>query len=244
MRTIGIVDSLHRYPVKSMRGEALDSARVTYTGIAGDRVFAFIDPKKDTNFPWFTVRENPKMLLYQPRFLDAPPQDKAYPQVTNFSVEVTTPTGKTGLLSDARFVDELRETLGYAFEVRFSEKGMQDARPISIFGLSTAKKLSEETGLSLDPLRFRANIYAKWDEATPFYEDDLVGKHIKIGDTVELYIQKKDPRCKIISVDPETAASDPNVLLTVAKNHKGCAGVYAVVVREGIVKSGDTIGIL
>ena len=39
MRIIGKVDSLWRYPVKSMRGEELDEAFASYSGIYGDRVF-------------------------------------------------------------------------------------------------------------------------------------------------------------------------------------------------------------
>ena len=36
MRIIGEVDSLWRYPVKSMRGEELDEVFVGYSGVYGD----------------------------------------------------------------------------------------------------------------------------------------------------------------------------------------------------------------
>ena len=39
-RQIGVVGGLWRYPVKSMRGEALASASITERGIAGDRTWA------------------------------------------------------------------------------------------------------------------------------------------------------------------------------------------------------------
>ena len=41
MSTIGKVESLWRYPVKSMRGEELEEAFAGYPGVYGDRVFAF-----------------------------------------------------------------------------------------------------------------------------------------------------------------------------------------------------------
>ena len=41
MSIIGKVDTLWRYPVKSMRGEELDQAFAGYSGVYGDRVFAF-----------------------------------------------------------------------------------------------------------------------------------------------------------------------------------------------------------
>lgn len=40
---VGTVASLHRYPVKSMRGEGLASAVVTARGIVGDRAWALLD---------------------------------------------------------------------------------------------------------------------------------------------------------------------------------------------------------
>ncbi len=40
---VGIIETLHRYPVKSMLGEACDSLPVTAAGVAGDRAWAVID---------------------------------------------------------------------------------------------------------------------------------------------------------------------------------------------------------
>ncbi len=41
MAVIGKIESLWRYPVKSMHGEELDEAFVGFAGIYGDRMFAF-----------------------------------------------------------------------------------------------------------------------------------------------------------------------------------------------------------
>ena len=48
MTTIGKIDSLWRYPVKSMRGEELDEAFLGFSGIYGDRLFAFTSPTSPT----------------------------------------------------------------------------------------------------------------------------------------------------------------------------------------------------
>ena len=42
-KKVGTVASLHRYPVKSMIGEELNSTKVGAKGFQGDRVFALAD---------------------------------------------------------------------------------------------------------------------------------------------------------------------------------------------------------
>src|SRR5450432_4044223 len=61
----GIVSGLWRYPVKSMAGEALASADLSWAGLAGDRRWAFVRPdSEDSGLPWHTIREFPQMSRY------------------------------------------------------------------------------------------------------------------------------------------------------------------------------------
>ncbi|MGA7273846.1 MAG: MOSC N-terminal beta barrel domain-containing protein, partial [Candidatus Udaeobacter sp.] len=68
MSVIGKVDSLWRYPVKSMRGEELHETFASYSGIYGDRVFAFKSSPNHKGFPYFTAREQRRLVQYRPRF--------------------------------------------------------------------------------------------------------------------------------------------------------------------------------
>ncbi|HSB15380.1 MAG TPA: MOSC N-terminal beta barrel domain-containing protein, partial [Bryobacteraceae bacterium] len=68
MKLIGRVESVWRYPVKSMRGEQLPEAFVGFGGIYGDRLFAFRSSAAPKGFPYLTGREQEEMLLYQPRY--------------------------------------------------------------------------------------------------------------------------------------------------------------------------------
>ena len=70
MSIVGEVESLWRYPVKSMRGEELAEAFVGFAGIYGDRLFAFKSSARPPSFPYLTGRELEEMLLYRPRFRD------------------------------------------------------------------------------------------------------------------------------------------------------------------------------
>ena len=54
---VGRVSGLWRYPVKSMAGEALAQADVSWHGFAGDRRWAFVRPGiVRSDFPWLTIR--------------------------------------------------------------------------------------------------------------------------------------------------------------------------------------------
>lgn len=65
---LGSVDSLWRYPVKSMHGEQIEEAFVGFAGVYGDRLFAFRDSANPKGFPYLTGREQQEMVLYRPRF--------------------------------------------------------------------------------------------------------------------------------------------------------------------------------
>lgn len=241
MERIGTLMALRRYPVKSMAGEDLAEARVTFAGIAGDRVYAFIDTRNRSDSPWMTARQAHPMILFCPRFLDAPAVNDDIPCADQYATEVTTPEGEKFRVGDAAFTEYLENRFGRSLRLRFSERSMTDARPVSILGLSTLQALSEETGIALDPRRFRENFYIEWEDTSPFFEDQLVGRELQVGETVTLQVVKKDGRCVIITLDPDTAVSSPQVLERVSRGHDGCTGVYAAVLREGIVRVNDPI---
>jgi uncharacterized protein YcbX len=55
---------------------------------------------------------------------------------------------------------------------------------------------------------------------------------------------ERDPRCKMISLDPDTGEHNPEVLRKVVKAHANLAGVYCAVLVEGILTKGDSIHLL
>jgi len=99
--------------------------------------------------------------------------------------------------------------------------------------------------MEMDKRRFRANFYVEWEnQDDPYFEFSLVGKTLKIGDRLEVAIVERDPRCKMITLDPDTADATPKVLQHVSRNHDGCAGVFAAVLQDGRVNQGDSIHLI
>jgi uncharacterized protein len=238
---LGTIEILRRYLFKGMAGEDLREVFVTYAGIAGDRAYAFIDPTNPANFPWMTGRLKREMVLFRPRFVAPPDPAEEHPPPNRFRAEVVTPEGRTLSVDDPAFTPFFEERFGRKLELRFSERAMHDACPISLLGLDSLQSLSQETGMELDHRRFRANFYVRWDNGKPFYENELVGAKLRIGEKVAVMVVKKDARCVIITLDPSTAEASPKVLEVVAKNHGNYFGVYGSVLREGIVRAGDAV---
>jgi hypothetical protein len=48
----------------------------------------------------------------------------------------------------------------------------------------------------------------------------------------------------MITLDPDTGESGPELLRQIAQAHQGMAGVYGAVLVEGILRQGDTVHLL
>jgi uncharacterized protein YcbX len=236
----GVLRRLRRYPVKGMAGEDLSEAYVSFAGILGDRVYAFTSPDAPADFPWMTARIWRGMLLLKPRFLDAPPaQERVDP--SRYRAEVLTPEGERFGVDEPRFLEYLQKKFGRELTFHFSERSMQDTRPVSIFGVKTIESLSKETGMELDVRRFRSNLLVDWLDERPFFEETLLNRRVRIGNSLELMMVKKDQRCVVITLNPDTGEPSPQVFEAVTKNHGSCAGMYAAVLREGVIRPGDAV---
>lgn len=262
MRVIGRVESLWRYPVKSMRGEELREAFAGFPGVYGDRVYAFHSSAAPKGFPYFTGREQPKMLQYRAAYrrgerMTMPPNlaeaEALAPGVTPLyadpadqMVDVETPAGEVLAVDDPRLIDLLREggRDGLALSLVRSERALTDCRPVSLISIQTTRQLSQEVGVDLDKRRFRANVYVDLSGGAGFGEDEWVGRRLRIGAKAEIAVTDRDPRCKMITLDPDTAQANPEVMRRVAKSHDGTAGVYAAVLVEGLIRAGDAIALL
>ncbi|MGC1886456.1 MAG: MOSC domain-containing protein, partial [Stellaceae bacterium] len=251
-----------RYPVKSMRGEELPEIFASFSGVYGDRLYAFKSSAAPAGFPYFTGRERHEMLLYRPRFRHpgraaVPPnlaEAEALSPILNpigagpadLALEVATPTGDVLAVEDPTLLRQLADGTGegHSLTLLRSERSMTDCRPISLFSLQTLQQLGEEVGAILDKRRFRANVYLDLGTAGGFSEDGLVGRRLRIGSRVVVSVSDRDPRCQMITLDPDTAEPNPEVLRKVARGHDGTAGVYGAVLVEGIIRVGDDVEVL
>jgi hypothetical protein len=260
MTTIGTVESLWRYPVKSMSGEEIPEIFMGFSGVYGDRCYAFKNSQARAGFPYLNANVQPQMLVYRPQFrhperASKPPNlteaESIAPGVTpangeaeDMVLDIVTPSGELISVDDPAVIKLLGEGIGEKNQLTLvrSDRALTDCRPVSLISLQTVRRIESELSMPIDKRRFRANIYLNFAaESDGFAEDNFVGRRLRIGSKATIMVLERDPRCKMISLDPDTGEHNPQVLRKVAQAHDNYAGVYCAVLVEGLLKKGDSI---
>jgi hypothetical protein len=228
----------------------------------GDRLYAFTSSAAPKGFPFLTGREQQEMLRYRPRFRYpakaarptnlteaeklAPGVTPMYAQSAELMVDVEAPSGEVLAIDDPRLIGLLVKGMRDppALTLVRSDRAMTDCRPLSIFSVQTVEQLSHELGSLLDQRRFRANVYVNLTSAGGFGEQAFVGRSLRIGSKAAISILERDPRCKMITLDPDTSEANPQILRLVAQAHDATAGVYGAVLVEGMVRKGDAVELM
>src|SRR5712664_1073687 len=125
MTPVGTVESLWRYPVKSMSGEEMTEAFMGFSGFYGDRCYAFKNSTARKGFPYLGATVQEQMLRYRPQFRYAeraakPPNlteamsiapgvTPANAEPNDLIVDVVTPSGTVVAVDDPALIEMLCE---------------------------------------------------------------------------------------------------------------------------------------
>ena len=244
---VGRVQSLRRYPVKSMLGEELDHASLGQRGVVGDRAYALID---DETQKVVSVKR-PKLWGRMFELAAVTRGD---------TVEVRFPDGTSMLIGDAALPSRLSEFLGRAVSVAstpppdatFDEVWMRELKndidpylgtpsrvedgeemidggqfmsgnfsnggAIHVVTTSSTRRLGELAPESrFDPYRFRPNIVVE-TEGDGFVESEWPGKTLSIGDA-RLAVVISVPRCVMTTLSQGDLPADREVLQTITQHN-------------------------
>jgi uncharacterized protein YcbX len=234
---LGHVSALFRYPIKSMAGERLDSAKLGWHGVEGDRRFAFRRLADRGAFPWLTASRLPELVLYQP----VGRQDAAGEPLPT---RVRTPDGREYGLTDEALVKEIATRHRADVELMQIKHGVFDEAAVSAIALGTIRGIACEAGIDADVRRFRPNIVLDTRGARPFEEDRWVGKVLEFGPDgtgPAVSVTLRDLRCVMLNLDPDTAEANAEVMKTAVRMNENYAGVYGTVVRTGQLRVGQVV---
>jgi uncharacterized protein YcbX len=221
------VVEIWRYPVKSMAGERLDSCAVGEMGLEGDRRWAFVDGSPNRAGKLFTIRQDERLMTYGARLAGG-------------HVEVVTSRGEVRDL-DAQMVAELAAEASRPLSLREVEGANFDDSPVLVVNLATVVEFGVQAGMHVDHRRFRANLYV--DGLAPEEEIGWVGRRVQVGDA-ELEVVSRCERCVVITRDPETTSTTPELLRLLTETLETCMGVYCRVTRPGRVATGDSVRVV
>lgn len=221
---IGPVVALYRYPVKSLRGEALSTLEIEARGVVGDRLFALrsADGKFGSGKSTRRFRRMDGLLDLQAAY-DGPRPLITFP-------------GGESLAGDLPGIDErLSAHVGQPVTlVREAEISHFDDSPLHLITTAGLREL----GLAApDAQRFRPNVVID-APGTGFIEDDWIGRELLLGDAVRVRITGSAVRCVMVGMAQAELPEQPRLLRHVAQLHDTCFGVYATVVEPGAVTLG------
>jgi hypothetical protein len=115
-----------------------------------------------------------------------------------------------------------------------------DAEPISLVVDLWVRDVEALVGRSLDPLRWRPNLFVHAGGGFTAREPDMIGATLGLGGAV-LEVVSAIGRCVTTTYDIETGESDPAVLREVAQQRDNKLGVYCRVIRPGEIARGDAL---
>ena len=256
------VSAINLYPIKSMRGIALEQAHVCSNGLEHDRRWMLVNPASQM----ITQRECPLLATLTPRIASdglwiAVPQGRdvfvPYDAANWTDREVTVDVwghAYVGVAAISEINAVLSEIIGMPCQLLsiradvFRTKrdvAFHDDSPILIISESSLEELNRRLAVPLPMNRFRPNIVVR--DATPFDEDTW--RQIMIGDASFRAI-KACERCVTTTIDQATGVPcGPEPLATLAKFRRTGQGVafgqyYRPEQAPATIRVGDPVNVL
>lgn len=218
---VPVLSGLYRYPVKSLRGEALDALELGARGPALDRHWMVVDSEGR----FLTQRQQPRMALVATRIDPAGGLHLAaagMPEiaVAHAAAERTTVTVWGDTLQAApvdpaadawlsrflgqpcrlvAFAAEARRPVDPAYAAAQDQVGFADGFPLLLIAQASLDDLNARLQQALPMRRFRPNLVVSG--CAPYAEDGW--RRIRIGD-LTLRVVKPCSRCVIPTIDPDT----------------------------------------
>jgi uncharacterized protein len=122
-----------------------------------------------------------------------------------------------------------------------------DAYPLLIMTGSSVTAMARAAAAggidaSFDLRRFRPNLLVESD-VEGFVENAWDGRRLRIG-SAEVQVEMPCPRCIMTTHGFQELPRDPRIMRALVRYNDGNLGVYASVVRPGVVQEGDPVEVL
>lgn len=256
------VTELYIYPIKSLAGIAVQSAKAEEMGFENDRRWMLIDE----NHEFITQREHPKLSQFYPEIKEGKIAISHYDTIHEFFIDENLDESIfSKVWSDESKVAEVNkatskwfsEAIGFPCKlVKLISKGdrkhsssrldqtlnvsLADGYPYLLAGSKSLEFLNERLDEKITIQRFRPNIVIS---STVAHEEDFFDT-FQIGE-VKFKNAKPCGRCVMVNNNPETAMVSKEPLKTLStyrtSNNLVYFGTNVIGLNEGIIAIGDTL---
>jgi len=129
-----------------------------------------------------------------------------------------------------------------------------DFAPVHLLTTSTLDRIAElSPRRTAHPERYRPNLVIR-STGPGFTENDWLGRNLRVGDELVLGVIARTPRCAVPTLAHGGLPRDAEALRVLARHNRvrplegsdpePCVGVYADIVRPGVVRRGDSVRVL
>ena len=257
-----VVKELYIYPVKSLAGISVQSAKAEEMGFENDRRWMLIDEENQL----ITQREHPELSQFYPQIKGDEMEISHYDSVHKFLIDesLDEPIFSKVWDDESKVVEVNKATsrwfskeLGFGCKlVKIINKGdrkhnssrlnqtldvsLADAYPYLLIGSESLDQLNEKLKEKITMQRFRPNIVISTVVA---HEEDFFDT-FQIGN-LKFKNAKPCGRCVMVNNNPQTASVSKEPLKTLStyrtSNNNVYFGTNILCLNEGIIAVGDTL---
>jgi len=239
---------------------------MTERGLLGDRAFAVVDSSTGKVASAKEPRKWAKLFDFRAAYVAPPGNGGRLPPV-----RITLPDGTAFTTEESDLNESLTRVLdrdvvfatsapdapsleeywpdieGLAHEEAVTEETMApgtffDSAVIHVLTTATIDRLGTLYPEGrFEARRFRPNIVVGTEDGEGFVENDWVGRTLALGNEVRLDITKPCSRCVMTTLPQGDLPKDPGILRAAAMHNEANVGIYASVIRGGMVRRSDPV---
>jgi uncharacterized protein len=245
--TTTVIEQIWRYPIKSLRGEPVETSLVDTRGLLGDRLWALRDDEgklgSGKNSRRFRRFPGPALLSLSSRY---PVEPSTAPEGIEPPV-VLGPDGREYPVRDGSADRYFQRESGLATlqVAREGDVNHFDEEPVSLIGTATLRWVEEQLpGIATDARRFRPNLVVR--TTRPFEEEEWVGRTVHVGaadDAVELVFTHVLERCVMTVSEQADLPPAPGMLKLLGQrvDQPLRLAIVGAVTKPGVVRRGDPV---
>ncbi len=249
------IEQITRFPIKGFYGQNVESAEVSQAGMAGDRRFGIFHPSrvKNRSPAGWSPKVNFLQMVFEAFLGVYETEFDATGEALTLRIEgqtygpydLTSDEGRNALATQIRALGDLEDE-GPLKVIEGVESSLTD-RSVPCITLANPASLADleaKLGRSLGRERFRMNAWFEGLDA--WAEHELMGKTLRLGDTLEVKVLERVDRCRAINLTPGERNWNPddiNVHMKRIYDHNDL-GLLCACTTPGRFQLGDSIAVL